>query len=283
MKLSQQSFLSIVSLCLLPLHATSYRITEYPDNKCEEAPLATYHLNTTDPCTTLHGPTTPATRMEPDNTNDDQYDIALYLSDNCEGEVIQVIHKSKGCLIKNIIGSAEAKSARIMPKPIEVSTRNGASVAKDKEGPAGSGDIRPLISPSLHISFRSMDEEVNGLVRSGWSAEYSVPACEKSRRQNNSLQRVFHSGVDGFARVFNFGVSTVLDYVSRLRGARQSQGDRAVGESGAIKTDTLEEQLSIAREYTNKIMDFCARDPECLAFAAHLYQRNMSEQNSTAN
>ncbi|KAE8142976.1 hypothetical protein BDV38DRAFT_234339 [Aspergillus pseudotamarii] len=282
MKLSQQSLLSIVSLCLLPLHATSYQVTEYPDSKCEEAPLATHHLNSAHPCTRLHGSTTLATRMEPDNNNDDQYEIALYRSDTCEGEVFRVIHKSKGCLIQNIIGSTEAKSARIVPKPVEVSTRNGKSVAKDKEGQAGS-EIRPLISPSLQISFRTMDEEVNGLVRSGWSAEYSVPVCEKARRQNNSLQRVFRSGVDGFARAFNFGVSTVRDYVSRLRLASQLQGGHAEGESGATKTDTLEEQLGIAREYTNKVMSFCARDPECLAFATQLYERNTSEQNLTAN
>ncbi|KAE8370921.1 hypothetical protein BDV27DRAFT_119173 [Aspergillus caelatus] len=128
-----------------------------------------------------------------------------------------------------------------------------------------------------------MDEEVNGLVRSGWSAEYSVPACDNSRPRNTSLQRVFRSGVGGLARVFNFGVSTVLDYVSRLSAARKLQGGHAVGESGAIKTETLEEQLRIAREYTDKIMDFCARDPECLAFAAQLYEKNTSEQKSKAN
>ncbi|KAF5858332.1 hypothetical protein ETB97_004568 [Aspergillus alliaceus] len=263
----------IALLCLLAPHASSYRIIEYQDKECDSTPLATHHTNHPNSCEKFQTGITQSTRMEKENPHDDRYEIALYSSDSCDGEVIRVIHRSEGCLPAHMLGFTEAKSFRLVPATLKVSKRSGVVADADVKDHGEHEYIKPLIPRAYYISAKVGDKDENGLLRNGWSAEYSMSACQQTGGESNHLSKTFRTGVDDFARALRSGFSAARDYVALLFLRAQQREGHARQESSAVVVDRLEEQLHVGKEYADSVMEFCARNQECFSFAAQLYAK----------
>lgn len=319
-------FLSLFSSC-----ATSYRILEYNGKQCNSEQLNVHRLAGPSPCEKLSSGNAQSALVKIDNIHDNQYDVVLYSSETCDGQVIGLIHNANGCLPVDVPGFGTAKSVRVVPTSSQAANYRRTDADSDPELNMGSiepGIIRSPIAPGVFVNINTKDHDEYGFFHSERAAEYNAPDPNESQVESKLLavengtavpldlryqycafttkclavfsplaqvipavwidflaSRIWnipwsslHEGASVFIGTFNTGASAVTWYTSFKSSGTQKKDCDTTYATGAVVKDSLHSQLDAGRQFTDVVMEFCATNQECFAFAAYLFTETNMRQ-----
>lgn len=331
MKSLQSSLLGLFFVSLFSSCATSYRIFEYKGKQGNSEQLNVHRLAGPSPCERLSSGNAQSALVKIDNIHDNQYDVVLYSSETCDGQVIGLIHNANGCLPVDVPGFGTARSVRVVPTTSQAANYRRADVESDPELNMESiqpGTIQSPIAPGVFVNINIKDHDEDGSFHRESAAEYNAPDPSQSQVESKLLAvengtavpfdlryqycgfatkclavfsplaqvspavwidvlasriwstpwRSLHEGASIFIGAFNTGASTVTYYTTFMSSGTQKKDCDTTCATGAVVKDSLHPQLDAGRQFTDIVMEFCAKDQECFAFAANLFtERNMRQ------
>ncbi|KAI9374463.1 hypothetical protein BJX61DRAFT_540810 [Aspergillus egyptiacus] len=273
--------------------ASAYRLFEYRGENCNSAQLNMHRLAGPSECTLLNNGVTESLLVTIDNVNDTQYDVVLYSSESCDGQIIGLIHNTNGCLPVDAGSFGRALSVRVVRiRRADTESDVELDLLYNMES-VREGTIQTPISPGVFITVEKADHDEEGFFRNEAAGKYENNQLEMSEvpvlplahvdpsswvyiladRVGRNPWRSFRQGPTILIDAYNTGAST-LTYVRIQISGTQQRECNTEWTSGAIVRDGVEAELNAGGEVTDVAMDFCTHNQECFAFVAKFYIQN---------
>lgn len=93
--------------------ALGYHLFQYSGPECHGTAAGDYRLAGPSACQPLDYGTAQSVLVKIDNIHDDQYDVDFYNGDNCDGQIVRVLHNTNGCVDMFAMPGFTAKSVRV--------------------------------------------------------------------------------------------------------------------------------------------------------------------------
>ena len=110
-----------------------------------------------------------------DNIHDNQYEVVLYVSDSCSGDIVGSAYNTNGCLPTDVAGLPKARSVRVIPKG-SISKRSARSASQDMDLNMMSLRNTTFQSPISPHVFGTVDESDYDRVPSQCPEECGIPS-----------------------------------------------------------------------------------------------------------